>query len=228
MRDQILLGQMRHFFKRLFGSKDEPTEYRSVSFDLVDRPFTEALLTNFKRQYAEAATELKETAQYISPPYNPATLSEAASSAAVSLAHQLTVETVAKLGGSAVYIPGHPVPKNAPIVVAFGIFVLAGLQHELNGESVVIDFHEAALNTAGLFYVLHPETEKVLYIREGINAFRVVAQSDNENVKGWHDNLMNLVRLYILQLTSIKPEAKDFDTMGLLGQLLNDLLRTVE
>ena len=151
-----------------------------------------------------------------------------AASCASTLAYHVAVEAAKSQGRNACFLPYEPVPPYAPMVVAFSLFVLAGIQGHLKAEGVAIDFPEVAASTANLFYLSHPDDERVSNVKRGVAAFQSVAKADVENVRSWHDNLMKAVQMYVLQWNSSNDELKRIEFIPLFGDMLASLLRAVE
>ena len=87
-------------------------------------------------------------------------LNEFVASSAISIAHQLTFEAMEDLGRESEFLPNMSTPKDAPLVVAYSLFILAGIQGNLESEGIYLEFKEIAVDTASLFYLYHPEKEK--------------------------------------------------------------------
>jgi hypothetical protein len=84
------------------------------------------------------------------------------------------------------------------------------------------------MDTANLFYLCHADNERAHFAIEGIRMFQVLAeQTDRQNVTKWHDNLMELIPIYVLQWTTENAELKKVDHISLFGSMLSTLLKAV-
>ncbi|MGH8755619.1 MAG: hypothetical protein ACREU0_07330 [Burkholderiales bacterium] len=100
---------------------------RARSFDLTDKPFTQALLSRAAQYQDEAIRDVKDMGGTRSIP-DETSLTRFAASCAATIAHHMTIEAAKTQARSAVFLPYEPVPKFAPMVVAFSLFVLAGIK----------------------------------------------------------------------------------------------------
>ncbi|MGH9875973.1 MAG: hypothetical protein ACRD9S_26265, partial [Pyrinomonadaceae bacterium] len=101
-------------------------------------------------------------------------------------------------------------------------------QGQLKAEGIELAFPEIAAETANLFYLAHPDDERIANAGRGIAAFRSVAKAEYDNVRSWHDSLMKIVPMYVLQWTIDNNELKRLDCMPLFGGMLSSLLKAVE
>ena len=128
-------------FKRIkaaLGSGKNPSRTEQAKiFDLTNKQFTQALLLRASQYQDEAVQDLKEMAGRTKPIVEDKTLNEFAASCAATIAHHITTEAIKNIGRNAAFLPYDPVPKYAPMVVAFSLFVLAGLQGQLKVKNGV-------------------------------------------------------------------------------------------
>lgn len=215
-------------FKALFGPEKAPSRSeRAKSFDLTTKPFTRALVLRASSLLDETIRELKSMGS-ARPIQDEKTLDVFAASCASTIAYHVAVEAAKSQGRNACFLPFEPVPSYAPMVVAFSLFVLAGIEGHLKAEGVAIAFPEVAASTANLFFLSHPDDERVPSVKRGIAAFQSVATADVENVRSWHDNLMKVVPMYVLQWNTDNAELKKIEFILLFGGMLAGLLRAVE
>jgi len=215
--------------KSIFGGGKKPTRSEQAdSYNLDDKPFTRALFLRASKYQDEATGDLKEMSGRTKPVAEPQTLEEFAASCAATIAYHVTTQARKRIGHKATFLPYDPVPNYAQMVVAFSLFVLIGIQGQLKAEGIELDFSKLAARTGNLFFLFHPDEDKLKHINEGIEAFRAVAQSDAGNVKDWHDNLMQLIPIYVLQWTTDDQEFKDLDCIHLFGSMLSSLLAALE
>lgn len=60
---------------------------------------------------------------------------------------------------------------------------------------------------------------------KGMESFRTIASAKAANVKEWHDNLMELVSIYVFQWTTENPELRKVDCISLFGSMLSTLFK---
>lgn len=219
-----MLQGLKSFFNR---EKVVPKIERAKSFDLTDRPFTQALLLRAAEYQDEAIQDIKEMGGHRSVPDEPSLIAFA-TTCANTIAYHVTIEAARSQGHNAVFLPGEPLPKYAPMVVAFSLFVLAGIQGQLKAEGIEFAFRDAAAETAKLFYLALPDDERVTNASHGIDVFRAIAQSNSANVRNWHDSLMKIIPIYVLQWTTQNGELKQVDCLALFGGMFSGLLKAVD
>lgn len=212
----------------MFGFQTASTRTtRAQSFDLANKPFTRALILRASSYVDETVRELKSMGG-VRPIQDEKTLEAFAASCASTIAYHVAVEAARSQGRNAAFLPYEPVASYAPMVVAFSLFVLAGIEGHLKAEGVLIAFPEVAASTANLFFLSHPDDERVHNTKRGIAAFQSVAKADVPNVRSWHDNLMKVVPMYVLQWETENPELKKLEFGPLFGGMLAGLIRAVE
>lgn len=214
--------------KEVLGAKVHSRKEQADTYKLADRPFTKALLSRSSQYQDEAEQHLKKMVGRIKPIAQDKTFNEFAASCAVTIAYHITTEAMKNIGRDPAFLPYTPVPTHAPMVVAYSLFVLAGVRGQLQAEGIELDFREMAVDTANLFFMAHPDAERAKNAMEGIKAFQSVTKADVDNVKVWHDNLMQLIPMYVLQWTTENQELKKHDFIPLFGSMLSSLLKTVE
>jgi hypothetical protein len=200
---------------------------RAQSFDLADKPFTRALVLRASSYIDETLRDLKSVGG-IRPIQHEKTLEAFAASCASTIAYHVAVEAAGSQGRNASFLPFEPVPSHAPMVVAFSLFVLAGIEGHLKAEGVVIGFPEVAASTANLFFLSHPDDERVHNAKRGIAAFQSVAKVDVANVRSWQDNLMKVVPMYVLQWETQNRELKKIEFGPLFGNMIAGLIRAID
>ena len=212
----------------LRGRKHSMTE-QAETYVLTDKPFSRALLLRASQYGDEAEHDLKEMFGSLKPIAEAKTLDEFAASCAVMIAFTITSEAMKSIGRDRTFMPYDPVPKDALMVVAFSLFVLVGIHGKLKAEGFQLDFTKLALDTACLFFMYHPVQERVKNVMEAQKIFKdVAAKADAGNVREWHDNLMQLIPMYVLQWTTESAELKKLDFIPLFGSMLSGLLKAVE
>lgn len=212
----------------MLGLQTAPTRSeRAQSFDLTNRPFTRALVLRASRYVDETLSELRSMGG-VRPVQNEKTLEAFAASCASTIAYHVAVEAARSQGRSAAFLPYEPVPAYAPMVVAFSLFVLAGIEGHLKAEGVVMGFPEVAASTANLFFLSYPDDERLHNTKRGIATFQSIAKADVENVRLWHDNLMKIVPMYVLQWETENAELKKIEFGPLFGGMLSGLIRAIE
>jgi hypothetical protein len=214
--------------KKVLDVKVHSRREQADTYKLADKPFTRALLLRASHYQDEAERDLKKMVERTKPIAQDKTFNEFAASCAVTIAYHITTEAMKNTGHDAAFLPSTPVPKYAPMVVAYSLFLLTGIQGQLQAEGVELNFREMAADTANLFFMTHPDEEGAKNAMEGIKAFQIVARGNGNNVKDWHDNLMQLIPMYVLQWTTENQELKKHDFVPLFGSLLSSLLKAVE
>lgn len=197
------------------------------SFDLTSKPFTRALALRASSYVDETVRELKSMGGVRSI-QDEKTLEAFAASCASTIAYHVAVEAARSQGRNAAFLPYEPMPSYAPMVVAFSLFVLAGIEGHLKAEGVVIGFPEVAASTANLFFLSHPDDERLHNTKRGIAAFQSVAKAEAANVRSWHDNLMKVVPMYVLQWETDNAELRKIEFGPLFGGMLAGLIRAIE
>lgn len=211
--------------KSMFSARKELTQLERVSaFDLNERPFARALLLRAAYLQDEAIRDLGKMGSTAAVRENKS-LVDAASSSATTVAYHVTTEACKVLGQSVVFMPFDAIPKHAPMVTAFSLFVLAGIHGQLNAEGVALDFSEASVGTALLFSLGHSDEKRLKQANQSIAAFRSVVQASGSNVKEWRDNCMTLVPMYVLQWTTTDEKLKNRDFTPLFASMLSSLLK---
>jgi hypothetical protein len=205
---------------------------QAQSYNLDDKPFAKALVLRATTYQDEAKRDLRAMHGKLKPIAEPKTLQEMIASCAVTIVHHITHEAMKNIGRDPTFcdtlLLNNPMPKDAPLVVAFSLFVLTGLHYQLQAEGIELEFHDLAVETACLFFMFHSDEDRVKYVMQGIQAFHTVAQSGAQNVRDWHDNLMQLIPIYVMQWTTKDEKFKKVECIPLFGGLLTSLLSTVE
>jgi hypothetical protein len=196
----------------------------AVSFS--EKPFVRALCLRAESIHDEALKDLHGMglAAKSQAPRSPALL---VGSAAIIVSHHITCEACEVGKHPSTFMPTVPIPKTANMTVAFGLFVLANIVSRAKTEGVEVNFLEAAVKTAAMFYSAHSDIERAQYIKQGMETFQSLARADQSNIHEWKDNCSQLVQLYVLQWDAQEESARSRDFRPLFGSLLSSLLRTV-
>ena len=214
--------------KSMLGARKIQTRSeRALAFNLEGKPIAKALLAR-AAEYQDEAIAFAKRMGSKKIPAEPASLSEFSASCATTISYKVTCDALKTLGRPEAFLPYDPVPKYAPMVVAFSLFILESICAHLKAEEIEIDFPRLAAQTAELFFVSHPETERIENIKLGISAFQSVTQVDASNVKDWHNTLFEAVPMYILQWSTTKQDLERIDFNELFASQLSSLLRTIE
>lgn len=214
--------------REVLGAKKQSRRKQAETYNLGDKPFTKALLLRGSEYQDDAKSQYRELGGR-RPFTEDNTIEEFAASCAVTVAYHITTRSMESIARGLVFMPYEPPPKEAPMVVAFSLSILVGIYGQLEAEGIKIDFREATMDTANLFYLCHPDHERAQYAMEGIKVFQALAeQTDRDNVKKWHDNLMELIPIYVLQWTTENAELKKLDHIPLFGSMLSTLLKAVQ
>jgi hypothetical protein len=210
------------------GGRKQSRKKQAESYDLSDKPFAKALLFRASH-YQDTAKEVYAALGGRRPFTEDPTLEEFAASCAVTIAHYITTRSMESIGRELCFMPYNPPPKDAPMVVAFSLMILAGIYGQLEADGIKIDFREATMDTANLFYLFRPDNERAQYAIEGIQMFQALAeQTDRDNIRKWNASLMELIPVYVLQWTTDNDELKKFDHISLFGSMLSGLLKAVQ
>lgn len=210
-----------------FKAASEQTQMERVAaFDLEDKPITKALLLR-AADYQDEAIRLARQLGNSQPIAQETSLGDLAAGCASSIANKVTIEALVALGRP-VFFPHEPLPKYAPMVVAFGLFVAVSICSHLKAERIELELEKVASRTAGLFFVNHPDDERIEHAKRGIAAFQTIAESDASNVQEWQETLSKLVPMYLLQWTMSKDELKKIDFIKPFASQLASLLKVIE
>jgi hypothetical protein len=212
----------------LFPGKKLSSIERIKQYDLAEKPFAYALLHRAAASVDEHGREARKITGCTLPYRTPASLEEEASSAAVIIAHHVTFMAMKNIGRNPVFWPGDPLPKDGPMVIAFSLFALTLIHGNLKSEEIHIDFMKAGTNTACLFFLVHPEEERIRFAMQGIEAFRAAALSGHPKVEEWQVTLSSLVQNYVLSYSVTDERVQNCDWNGLFGKMLSSLLACVE
>ena len=208
------------------GTRQTRSE-RAAAIDLEGKPIAKALLLR-AAEYQDDAILFAKRMGSKGAVAEEGSLNEFAASCAATFASKVTYDALKALGRPEAFLPYEPVPKYAPMVVAFSLFVLESICAHLKAEEIDLDFPNIAAQTAGLFFVGHPDAERIENAKRGISTFQSVAQVDASNVKEWHDGLFKIVPMYVLQWTTTKQDLKQIDFNELFAGKLAGLLKAIE
>lgn len=209
----------------LSGKQEEPVNSSGSSeHDFSDRPVTGALVRRARTYQSEAEYDLREMLGSLRTISRPDSIEDETASCAATIAYHVTTEALNRLGRSAAFLPLEPLPKDGAMIVTFSFFVLAGIHGQLKAEEIELDFQELAANTASLFFTVRPVEEKAKYIKKSFDMFRMVVGADSGKIKEWHDNLMALIPLYILQWIENDEKLRRIDFIDLFSKMLSSLL----
>lgn len=212
--------------RSMLGSVPAKTRSERVAtFGLDGKPITRAVLLRGAALQDDAillARRLGNTKAFAEE----SSLGEFAASCASTIALTVSYDALKK-NERPMFFPNEPVPKYAPIVVAFGIFILQSIHAHAEAEGVHFDFQRAAAQTASLFFIDHPAEERVKCAKLGLEAFESVANVDLPNVQEWRDTFFKMVPLYLLQLAKGNQGGKRMDLDSLFAAKMENLLRSV-
>lgn len=214
--------------RKLLGGNGTSERVTADSFDLTDKPYAKSLLSNFVEEHEQTKDELRRMVGRLRPVSEPSTMAEYVKDASCTLAQKISAEAAKRTGRSPVFLPGEPIPKYAPWLVAYTLFVLAEIRDQLREEQVELDFRVAAVDTASAFFMLHSQEERTANVLAGWEAFQHVAREGGDNLHAWTESLRKLLCVYVLQLTAEPPESEGHDLIGLFGGLLSSFLAAVE
>jgi len=219
-----MLNRIKSFLAK---SKAQTRLERANGFALAGKPFTSALLSRAAQYQDEAIRDLREMGSSVKVP-DDTSLAMFAAGAASSIAYHIVIEAAKSQNCNPIFLPYEPVPKYAPLVVAFSLFILAGIYGHLKDEGIDIPFLETAASAAALFYLAHPDDERVANAHRGVQTFQAITRQGTENIQTWCENLMKCIPMYVLQWTSDSPKIKELDFDSLFGRMLGSMLKTVQ
>lgn len=215
--------------KNSLGSNNNSRQQQARNFDVSNKPFTEALILRASKYQDEAKQDLIKILGRIRPiTQQDNTLNEFASSCAITIARNITSMAMDNIDHEKVFLPYTPLPKYAGLAVAYSIFLLVGIHGELEAEGIKTDSKEMMIDIANLHYMSHPDKERAENAMDGIHMFQFLVKSGGKNIEDWHDNLMKLIPLYVLQWTTEDQQLKQQDFIPLFGSMLNNLFSTME
>lgn len=201
---------------------------QAKSYELEDKPFAKALLLRATTLQDQGEKDLKRMLGKLKPTVKPRTFQELASSCAVTIASHITSKSMEAIDRKPAFLSGDPLLKDAPMVIAFSLFVLAGILSELKAEGIELEFKDLAIRTSSLLFFPYPNEDEVDCALNSKYYFHTLATSDAQNVKEWRDELMGLVQIYVMQWTTEDQELKKVDCIPLFGKYLNMELASVE
>jgi hypothetical protein len=199
---------------------------QAKTYDLDDKPFAKALLLRAS-EYQDKSIHDYRMVGGNRPLNEHTTLEQFAASCAATVAYHVTTRAMMSIGKN-LFVPYQPVPADAPVCVAFSLYVLAAIHNHLETEGIKLDFDEVTVRTTNNFYLLHRDNEAAEHIITGIKVFQSLTSSDHENATKWHDNLTQLMFAYVLQWTTDNLELKKQDFVQLFGNMLSSLLKGVQ
>ena len=196
---------------------------KARSPDFSQRPYAKALILR-GCQHLEAFDD---------PGFSPRpinmdrTFDEFAASGAKSVAYQITVEAAERVGCSVVFLPkpSDTLPKHAWAAVPFSLLIVTNIILGLRAEKIELDYKDLVGATALLFFMLHPKEESAKLAMKGIETYRALATSEQDDVKEWRGMVADTVALYVLQWESEDEEFWNNDFVYLLGQLFSMLMK---
>ncbi len=198
-----------------------PSPMPEQSFNLQGKPFVRALLACGHAWALEnEAVEDAALLQYIAA--GEASLDQAAA-AAINAVHHITYASLNNIGRRRQVDP-QAVPEDINLVVAYGLFLLAGMHSELKAEGVTLDFRELGVTAVRGFYHQFPEEERINRLVEAIETFQAIATSSAEIIQQWHENLVKLVRIYVIQTATHNEQLEHVQCIPLFGSMLSGLL----
>lgn len=227
-RQEHTIKQMRDGMENERSEKNTSRSKKLEEFDFSNKPFTKALCLRAVEYHDEAINDLKESLGSIRPIKENNTINELVASCAITISMHIVHEASQNIGFDASFLPSQQIPKDAPIIIAFSIFLLSGIQDPLEAEGINLDFRELIADLATLFFMFHPDEERAKNALNGIETFQFIVNADDDKVKKWNQDLIKLLDIYILQWTSDKKEMKEIDCIPLFGGLLSALLKSIE
>src|SRR5262249_21985342 len=110
-------------------------------FDLDARPLTKALLLRSADLVQESLTDIKRMGlkPRMAPP--PTELDEMIAEAVRVVASDVSNQCIAHLGRSAEFLPHQPLPKDAPAMMAFTLFVVTTLSVIVRQEGCKLELN---------------------------------------------------------------------------------------
>lgn len=195
-------------------------------FDFSNKPFAKALCSRGNKYQIEAINDLKESLGRIRPIKETRTIEEFVSSCAVTVSMHIGRDAAENIGYSSSFFPTKETPKHAPLIVAFSLFLLSGLKAPLEAEGILLNLRELNIDLSILFFMFHPDEERAKNAKDGLDAFHYIVKSGDDKIKSWHENLIKLLDIYILQWTTENNKLKEVNCIPLFGSLLSGLLAT--
>jgi hypothetical protein len=219
---------MFKIIKSKFGKKKITRSKKVEDFDFSNKPFTKALCLRATEYHEETINDLKNMVGRVRPIKESNTIDELAASCAITISMHIAHEAAKNIALSAAFLPYQQTPKQAPLIIAFSLFLLSGIEGPLKAEGIILDSRELTADLATLFFMFHSDEERAKNALNGIETFQYIVKSDDEKVKEWHEDLIKLLDIYVLQWTSDKKEMKEIDCVPLFGGLLSGLLKALE
>lgn len=201
----------------------QPNPYRStqLTIDLQGKDFTHALLACGRQWVNDTVVDdqqthlLDEVGRQASPAQ--------AALAMVTAAQHITQAACNNIGRQNQINP-QAVPPDVDLVVAFSLFLLAGMHSELKSEGVEMDFREVGVVLVRNFYRALEEPEASKHLLNAIETFQVIATSNAQIIEQWHENLLKLVRIYLIQTATGSQQLENVQCIPLFGSMLSGLL----
>ena len=197
------------------------------SYDLSDKPFTQALLLEAAEAVDRAKLDIGARTGAIPQPSRKGSLKDFARSCATVTALEITSGALVSIGREPAFYPGQPVPKDAPMVIAFSLLVLSNISASLKAEGLDLDLEDDAIELAGKFFLLHSPEEKAENVVMGLETFREITQSLAKSVGGWGEYLAQLTPIYVLRNAPEKSQQPEQHFLAAFGHLLGALLSPV-
>lgn len=189
-------------------------------FSLQGKPFARSLLVCGHAWAIEnGATEDALVLQNLSP--EKGTLNQTAA-AMINAAQYITHAACNNIGRQ--HTESQDIPEDMNLVASYGLFLLAGMHSELKAEGVVLDFRELGVATVRGFYQQLSEEDRINHLVEAIETFQAIATSSAEIIQQWHENLIKLVRIYVIQTATRSEQLEHVQCIPLFGSMLSGLL----
>lgn len=217
--------------KAIMGSKPTPKSQvdQIPIMKLKNRPFALALMMRAAEEVDWSKGDLDALVGKSTPVHVPATIEEQIDSAICVVAMMILESAAEEAGCKHTYLPAEPLPKEAPMVMAFGFFLIMGMVNPLAAEGYKFEFPKACAQLSSAMLLMYTDEERIKAHKAAVAIFQNVAGArDRPNVKGWIDNTTQLVMYYVEQFTSPVPKIKEMTYLPLFGSQLKVLLSTQE
>ncbi len=203
-----------------------PFHATEMTVALQDKTIVHAMLV-CGRQWLGDIGVADEQAQLLA-----AEIGSHASPAQVALAMVTAAQHITRVAcdniGRSNQIDPQAIPGDMDLVVAYGLFLLAGMHSELKLAGVTTDFREVGVILVRNFYQVLAEPAATKHLLEAIETFQVIATSNSQIIQQWHENLAKLTRIYLLQTANLNPQLEHVQCIPLFGSMLSGLLAVAQ
>jgi len=192
-----------------------------------DQTLTRAILVEGHRASEEARAEMESAVGKVRPRAEVPTLDDAIRSA-ISVVTGELMSKVMKRQGYEMAMPGFELPHGYPVLIAFGVFILTELCEKVREEGRSVDANINAAEWINSFLVLqNGDVKKEIYL-ESMRHFNGLVAATEDGVKGWRENMLQLLNFYCLELQHTKAPSGDIDLVEVFGSMLKSLMSAVE